>query len=143
MGDIANAITFGGLTFFTLGLLALAWHTRISALAFAASIIWLGFGAYCLTRTDDGALWTILGVISILIGLIVAFMPLLWPKPLIQEEDQGYDSIGEERDAGGPPNWSPRKGYRARKSSAGSGLTKSQLKKEYRGIVNYERERDN
>jgi len=145
MSNIADAIIFGGIAMFCLGLLALSWHTRLSPLAAATGIIWLGLAVYCgINISEGGAVWIVLCTMSVFIGVVAVSMPMMWREPLIPKEEDGYRSIGEERDEGIPtpdPDYTlpgRQRDTRTRRTRSAN-LSQSQINHEYRGVLKHER----
>lgn len=113
LGSMTNVFVFMVLTGLGIALLGLAWWTRLGAFALIAAVLWFVFGCYGVSTglMGDASLNVILGLISVLVAFGAAFMPMLWRKPTLPEEESDYTSIGEERDTGGEPDEPIQDGY--------------------------------
>jgi hypothetical protein len=91
-------------------------------------------GCYCVaTGVISGyGLNTILGVILILVAFLAAFLPVIWRRPTLPDEESSYTSLGDERDAGGEQPGSQLKKWD--KTRDGGRLSPRQLDKEWATI---------
>ena len=113
LSSMANVFLFLGILIVGVALLGLSWWMRVGAFALIAAVFWFVFGCYGVATglLGDAAFNAVLGVISIMFAFGAAFMPMLWRKPELPEEEDDYTSIGEERDAGGEPDEPIQDGY--------------------------------
>lgn len=140
LSNLGSIFLFLGIIGLGAFLILFSWWSRIGAVAVTAAVLWFIMGCYCVaTGVISGyTLNTILGIILVLIAFIAAILPVLWRRPQLTEEDDGYTSIGEERDRGGEQ---PDREMRQRARIDDQHLSDKQLDREYNDIKNKARKR--
>jgi hypothetical protein len=131
LSNLGSIFLFLGITGLGAFLIGFAWWSRVGAVAIAAAVLWMVMGCYSVaTGIISGyALNTTLGIIMVLLAFVAAFLPVLWRRPTLPQEEEGYTSIGDERDELGGEQ--PQDELRRRDRQESSRISKRQLDMEY------------